>query len=58
MPVSVEKLIRMRQMDLGHLPAVCISDHFIVAMEKWAPWWPSIAEVGPPLLTLGLTMVV
>ncbi|EER10732.1 hypothetical protein Pmar_PMAR000777 [Perkinsus marinus ATCC 50983] len=45
MPVSVEKLIRMRQMDLGHLPAVCISDHFIVAMEKWAPWWPSIAEV-------------
>ncbi|KAF4654949.1 hypothetical protein FOZ61_007868 [Perkinsus olseni] len=45
MPVSVKELVRMRQVDLRHLPAVCISDHFIVAMEKWAPWWPGISEV-------------
>jgi len=29
----------------SHLPAFNISRNFVIAMTKWAPWWPKMADV-------------
>lgn len=44
MPLSVRDIVALREA-LVDLPAVCISNHFIVAMNAWADWWPSLNEV-------------
>jgi len=44
MPLSVREIVALRE-ELKRLPAVCISDHFIVAMDGWADWWPGLREV-------------
>jgi len=44
MPLSVREIVALRE-DMRRLPAVCISDHFIVAMDVWADWWPKLTEV-------------
>jgi len=31
----------------SHLPAFNISRNFVIAMKKWAPWWPKINDVWP-----------
>lgn len=30
---------------LSHLPACCLSRTFVVALNKWASWWPAILDV-------------
>jgi len=29
----------------SHLPAFNISRNFVIAMRRWAPWWPKISEL-------------
>jgi len=44
LPLAVRDIIHLRE-GLKALPAVCISNHFIVAMNTWAEWWPELSEV-------------
>jgi len=57
LPFSVKEIVGLRTRTLSHLPAVCISDHFIVAMSSWADWWPKMTEVWPsPSRITGLSV--
>jgi len=42
--VPVDEIYALRRA-FEHLPAFNISRHFLIAMKKWAPWWPKITEV-------------
>jgi hypothetical protein len=39
LPLSVKDIVVLREA-FDKLPAVCISDHFIVMLDTWASWWP------------------
>jgi hypothetical protein len=39
LPLSVRDIVALREA-FDKLPAVCISDHFIVMLDTWASWWP------------------
>lgn len=39
LPLSVKEIVALRE-NFDKLPAVCISDHFIVMLDTWASWWP------------------
>jgi hypothetical protein len=39
LPLSVKEIVALREA-FDKLPAVCISDHFIVMLDTWASWWP------------------
>jgi len=39
LPLSVREIVTLRE-TFHSLPAVCISDHFIVMLDSWATWWP------------------
>lgn len=40
LPLSIPEILSFRA-HFSSLPAVCISDHFIVMLQKWASWWPA-----------------
>ena len=44
LPLSVREIVSLRE-TFAALPAVCISDHFVVCQSTWCPWWPSLTEV-------------
>jgi hypothetical protein len=44
LPLSVKDIIHLRE-SFSKLPAVCISDHFVVCQSSWCSWWPSLKEV-------------
>ncbi len=52
LPLSVGDIIRLRE-SFSSLPAVCISDHFVVCQSSWCSWWPRLCEVwsGPEKIT-------
>ena len=39
LPLSVREIVALRE-NFESLPAVCISDHFVVMLASWATWWP------------------
>lgn len=39
LPLSVKDIVALRE-NFEALPAVCISDHFVVMLASWAAWWP------------------
>ena len=39
LPLTVKEIVALREA-FHRLPAVCISDHFIVMLDSWASWWP------------------
>jgi len=44
--VPLEDIYELRNA-FSHLPAFNISRNFVIAMKRWAPWWPKIADVWP-----------
>lgn len=44
LPLSVREIVSLRE-SFSSLPAVCISDHFVVCQSTWCPWWPALKEV-------------
>jgi len=44
--VPLEDIYELRRA-FSHLPAFNISRNFVIAMKRWAPWWPKIADVWP-----------
>jgi len=46
LPLSVKEIVDLREV-FEHLPAVCISDHFIVMLDCWAAWWPKQTAIWP-----------
>jgi len=40
LPLGVAEIVALREAFVS-LPAVCISDHFIVMLNTWASWWPA-----------------
>jgi hypothetical protein len=46
LPLSVKEIVSLREA-FESLPAVCISDHFIVMLYSWASWWPKQSSIWP-----------
>lgn len=46
LPLSVREIVNLREA-FESLPAVCISDHFIVMLDSWATWWPKQSSIWP-----------
>jgi len=46
LPLSVREIVSLRE-SFEALPAVCISDHFIVMLDSWATWWPKQSSIWP-----------
>ena len=46
LPLSVREIVSLREA-FENLPAVCISDHFIVMLDSWATWWPKQSSIWP-----------
>jgi hypothetical protein len=46
LPLSVKEIVSLRE-SFEALPAVCISDHFIVMLDSWATWWPKQSSIWP-----------
>jgi len=44
LPLSVREIVKLREA-FEALPAVCISDHFIVMLDTWASWWPKQSTI-------------
>jgi hypothetical protein len=44
LPLSVRDIVALREA-FDSLPAVCISDHFIVMLDCWATWWPKQSAI-------------
>lgn len=44
LPLSVKEIVALREAFYS-LPAVCISDHFIVMLDSWASWWPNQSSI-------------
>jgi len=44
--IPLDEIYQLRRA-FSHLPSFNISRNFVIAMEKWAPWWPKISEVWP-----------
>ena len=44
LPLSIGDIVGLREA-FASLPAVCISDHFVVCQSTWCTWWPSLTEV-------------
>ena len=44
LPLSVNDIVSLRECFFA-LPAVCISDHFVVCQSTWCSWWPTLNEV-------------
>jgi hypothetical protein len=44
LPLSVREIVHLRE-SFDSLPAVCISDHFIVMLDTWATWWPKQSTI-------------
>jgi len=52
LPLTVWQILSLRESFLS-LPAVCISNHFVVCQKTWCNWWPSVSEIwsGPEQIT-------
>ncbi len=57
LPLSVRQVVDLRHGPLAKFPAVCVSDHFVVAMDTWASWWPPMASVwAHPSMITGMSV--
>jgi len=46
LPLTIREIVNLRE-TFESLPAVCISDHFIVMLDTWATWWPKQSSIWP-----------